>query len=374
MSIEALAWCNELLDVDGDDGVDLSASAANVLRILCEDAWKDRDYESYIKSETLERRTRLRWDAVAAALKKLEAIGLVFVVRRRAADGTRRSNTYVVLMNDRARTHASALGWSGEACSEKRTAEEAGCAIHSDISGVDQSVKTPPATPDLPENHSGNIGVAPYISRIDSRIYPSKRAQSAREREVNGFSEKAERSSGRENERDVARIARWEVFSKAWPWDTTEFPEHARRLFMQLSDDEQAAAIDGGPRYIADCKARIRKIAHAKTWIDGKGWLALKARSVESAAALGGGQFFAALGTAQFWRWLEYHAAARDVPMKWRSKRDGSVTFEGAQEAALMPMLFERNGRKGFWRKSEWPPSTAAVAAREGPEERSASP
>lgn len=362
MSFEALAWCNELLDAEPEDGVDLSASAANVLRILCEDAWKDRDYESFIKAETLERRTRLKWDAVSAALKKLEAIGLVFVVRRRASDGTRRSNTYVVLMNDRARTHAIALGWSGDACSEERTADEAGEASHSDISGVDQSVKTPPATPDLPENQSVNIGVAPYISRIESLKTPLKRAQGARER-GEGFSEKAGRPSGRENERDVARIARWGAFSKAWPWDATEFPEHARRLFMQLSDDEQLAAIDGGPRYIADCKARTRKIAHAKNWIDGKGWLALKARSVESAAALGGGQFFAIFGTPQFWRWLEYHAAVRERPLKWRSKRDGAATSEGKPDAVLMPMLFERGGRKGFWCDSEWPPPLASVGA-----------
>ncbi|WP_428991108.1 hypothetical protein [Methylocapsa aurea] len=172
-----------------------------------------------------------------------------------------------------------------------------------------------------------------------------------------------------------ARIARWNAFHKVWPWDATELPEHARRLFMHLSDDEQVAAIDGGPRYIADCKVRTRKIAHAKTWLDGKGWQALKARSVESAAALGGGQFFAALGTAQFWRWLEYYAVTPERSMKWRSKRDGSATFEGAPDAVRMPMLFDHGGRRGFWCKSEWPPRAPAVATGlDAPEERAASP
>jgi hypothetical protein len=137
---------------------------------------------------------------------------------------------------------------------------------------------------------------------------------------------------------------------------------------MRLGDDEQAAAVEGGPRYIADRRSRHKFIAHAKTWLRGKGWQALKARSVESAAALGGGQFFAALGTAQFFRWIEYYAIVGGRPMKWRSKRDGAATFEGAPDGALMPMLFERAGRKGFWCDSEWPPplTAAGVAANGG--------
>jgi hypothetical protein len=363
MSFEALAWCNDLLDADPEDGVDLSASAANVLRIICEDAWKDREHESLIKAETLERRTRLKWDAIAAALKKLEAMGLVFVSRRRASDGTRRPNTYVVLMNEKARTHASALGWSGDACSEKRTGGEVGGPIHSDISGVDQSVKTPLATPDLPENQSVNIGVAPYIPLNDSLTPPVTGARGARE-EGQELS-RTSRAEDRTNAADAQRLERWTAFAKIWPWRPNELQGEVRAVFLSLPVEDQRQALDGAPRYWAEAHANgVRNPWQARRWLLGEGWKSLKARSVESAAALGGARFKVMFGTAQFWRWLEYHHAVGDVALKWRDRRDGSLSSEGRENAIRMPLLFDLRGGKGFWRDTEWPPPTTA---RQGP-------
>ncbi|WP_198162250.1 hypothetical protein, partial [Methylosinus sp. R-45379] len=135
-------------------------------------------------------------------------------------------------------------------------------------------------------------------------------------------------------------------------------------------------ALDGAPRYWAEAHANgVRNPWQAKRWLLGEGWKSLKARSVESAAALGGATFFVAFGTAQFWRWLEYHKAARDVRLYWRDRRDGGYAREGDANAVEMPLLIDGRGGKGFSRNSEWPPplpaSSAAAnggAARAGPD------
>ncbi len=380
MSIKAVCWALDLQDER------LKPSAALVLVAICDAAYEDKNWECALKHTTIARKAKMSEDSVSKQIAHLRSIGYLHVVKHRGEDGKQLTNRYVVLIDEAARRHAFALGWDGAIRSEERTEElrgESEPTRKPDAADPQFAGRADPQNEDEPtrkfdpaDPHCCGSVINDFNEFNDS---PSKSPDDARE---GGASRNLENRTGEPVEAARAlrragadaRIARWEAFRKAWPWDGGEMPDHARRVFMQLGDDEQAEAVEGGPRYIADRRTRGKMIAHAKTWLDGKGWQALKARSVESAAALGGAGFFVAVGTAQFWRWLDYHRGARDVRLAWRDTRDGSISAEGRQNAELMPMLFEIGGRKGFWRKSEWPPATPRPASPNQPDPCGASP
>ncbi|WP_018265536.1 helix-turn-helix domain-containing protein [Methylosinus sp. LW4] len=368
MSIKATSWAWEL------DDRRLKPTLFLVLLAICDAAHEDRNFECVLKHSTIAAKAKISDDSVARQIAQLRAYGYLHVVKHRGEDGKQLTNRYIVLMTDAARRHAYSLGWDGaidavEERSEERTDAGADMASRPAICGSDRPANQgePTRKFDEADPHCCGSVIDDFNESNDS---PSKAPEAFGERGASRDFEKrtaegapASRGGGAE-----ARIARWDVFAKAWPWDALEGVEFARQKFMQLTDDEQIGAVEGGPRYIAECKARGRMIAHAKTYLAGKSWQSRKARSVESAAALGGAGFNVMFGTAQFWRWLDYHQAVRDVRLSWRDRRDGSASAQGRENAVLMPMLFELRGGKGFWRQSEWPPPIAGGAARAGPE------
>lgn len=373
MSIKAVCWALDLQDER------LKPPAALVLVAICDAAYEDKNWECALKHTTIAHKAKMSEDSVSRQIAHLKSIGYLHVVKHRGEDGKQLTNRYVVLIDEAARRHAFALGWDGAVRSEDRTEDMGERESRPAICGSDRPANQGEPTRKFDAADPHCCGSVINDFNESNRFPPSTPPSEAREGDASrdlenrtGEAAEADRASRRAGA--DARIARWDAFRKAWPWDVGEMPDLARRLFMQLSDGEQMEAVDGGPRYIADRRSRQKMIAHARTWLDGKGWQALKARSVESAAALGGAGFFVMLGTAQFWRWLEYHHAARDVRLAWRDTRDGSASAEGRQNAALMPMLFETGGRKGFWRKSEWPPPLPRAAPSEAPEARGASP
>ncbi|MBM3655128.1 MAG: hypothetical protein FJX06_20430 [Alphaproteobacteria bacterium] len=130
---------------------------------------------------------------------------------------------------------------------------------------------------------------------------------------------------------------------------------------MAASGDEQSAAVACGPRYIEDCVRRGRKIAHARTWLDGKGWQSFEAERAKSKI------------DAERERLAEAKARTHELQ---RLKYGGIVVRKGTPQAAAWarhdgaPLRF---GRVGAWedsivRPSEWPPpASSGEEARDGP-------
>jgi hypothetical protein len=359
MSIDAVGWAigQKTLSPAGKLALIVIAESANIHRNhVCD----------YHDQATLADRASMSVDTLQKRIKDLVELDLLFVVKRRASDGSVFKNYYVVLIDDDARRHAAANGWiprtnRGEAetasdRSEERTDDAVADGHHAANCGLDHAANQsqPCRKSEVAMPHCSGMAYkeGPELDRKvpESPPTPQEPGQlSPREGD-------ASRSENRmtAQDRDRQRLERWDRFRRLWPWDASELIGEARAVFLALSDEDQLAAIDGAPRYVAACcdrqtRARNHGIAHAKRWLSGEGWAALKARSVESAASIAGRPFTIRKGSPQAAAWAHYETVVYGAPRLkfFHSKALGEICT----------------------RPTEWPPSAKGVsdAARDGP-------
>jgi pyocin large subunit-like protein len=139
MSFTALNWACSIRDAN------VCAGARHVLLTLAQ--YADEDETCFPSLATLAAITNLSEDTVQRRIKNLVEHELIFVVRRKHTDGRRLTNYYCLLVDERARRHAMANGWSpasanaedAEKRSEDRTEEAADDALHTASCGVDHT-------------------------------------------------------------------------------------------------------------------------------------------------------------------------------------------------------------------------------------------
>jgi hypothetical protein len=375
MSLKAITWAFEL------DDARLTPVAKLVLLAIADAAREEKDFECDVRHETLARKAHVSSDTTQRRVKDLCALGYLYVMKRRGDDGCKISNRYIVLLNERARLHASANGWDGEiGAVESDDETETTDRSAERTNEMDSHASKPQAAAwSRPQGERNQAAGETEPSRtaaateqtltVFNNTPPTplrgegEGEQASLSGTTNGEAEANRRRCGRgDADEDGARLARWEKFRREWPWDTTELPEKARRAFMALSNGEQIAAVACGPRYIEDCVRRDRKIAHAKTWLAGKGWQSWEAERAKSKIEMEREQLAA--------------AKAKTHELQ-RQKYGGIVVRKGTPQAAAwarhdgVALAFQR---VGFWeaavvKPSEWPPSAAhADAPRDGPE------
>lgn len=348
MSLAAMSWAL--------DREDISTAAKMALAVIGESANMHRSHVcDYHDQATLARRASMSVDTFQKRIKELAAKDYLFVVSRRAIDGTKTKNYYVVLIDDAARAHAAAHGWSphfptdadgdDEGCSEDRTDGEI-APIHAADCGMDEGHPCRKSTETIPHCSGMANKEGPGIYQE----YPPT-PQGGRGDGVASLGSAGELAGRRarrsEPEIDAARLERWDEFRRRWPWDASELVGETRAVFLRLSDDDQRAALDGAPKYVAACReretrARNHGIVHAKRWLLGEGWAALKARSVGSAAALAGRPFTVRQGSPQAAAWARYETALHGAPrLKFFDSKAGPICM----------------------RPSEWPPPLGDGAA-----------
>jgi len=319
VSIGAVNWA-----IESDD---LSPNAKLVLILLAN--YADEFGESYPSQEILAQRTKQSTDSVQRRIADLIAAGLLFKIARSGADGRRMHNRYVVLHDEKARLHAVSLGWTPPASSAADRSlnrmEEGETGLHAADCGMDHAANGTEPCRNQNETMPHCCGVTHQLTINNTSPLPPKG--------VLGEGD-ASRGQGKKTPSDLANEA-WEALRKVWPWNATELPEAARTVFLRLTDDERRQAIDCAPRYIAECRRGDRKIAHAKSWLAGKGWQVFEGRSAESAAALAGAAFFVLRDSRQAAAWMRYEAAVHGKP--------------------LLKFIPTKRG-EGCYRPSEWPP------------------
>lgn len=358
MSINAVAWAL------GQSG--LSPSGKLTLVVIAESANMHRNHVcDYLNQATIAERASLSVDTLQRRVKELVDLDLLYIVKRRANDGSVAKNYYVVLFDDAARQHAAANGWAphgetagcgGEAdCSEERTEEKGAHASHAADCGMGHAAnETEPCRKSngaMPQLCGTAIQGRTGIDRNLPDSPPPSPDQGLGERMGGGGASRSENGTRVQNV-DATRLERWASFQHIWPWAEDEFPADARSEFLQLSDKDQEAAIAAVPGYIAACRKRVTKalnhgIPHAKKWLRGENWTIAKARSVESAASLGGAPFTVREGSPQAAAWARYETAMYGAPrLKFIPSRLGRICT----------------------RPTEWPPSLkAGEGARDGP-------
>ncbi|MGJ0505623.1 MAG: helix-turn-helix domain-containing protein [Methylocystis sp.] len=348
MSFSALNWACSIRDPS------VSAGARHVLLTLAQFA--DEHQTCYPSHAALAAITNLSPDTVQRRIKDLIEHGLVFVVKRKNNDGRRLTNYYVLLVDAAARAHALAHGMAEDG--SEREAEDdqpagrgidqpAGCGMdHAAGCGMDHAAGETDPCRRVHETMPQLCGIEP------SNNHQITLPPTPHRGEGGGASRKL-------SDDDQARLDRWQAFRKVWPWDAAELVAEARAVFLRLSTVEQQAAIDAAPRYVAACReretrARNHGIAHAKRWLSGEGWAALKARSAESAASLAGRPFAVRQGSPQAAAWAQYEAAVNGAPR---------LKFFHSNALGMICM-----------RPTEWPPSPKLTgvggpeSARDGPE------
>jgi|GEM_PF-4195245 len=367
MSFSALNWACAIRDAN------VCAGARHVLLTLAQ--YADEHQTCFPSLATLAAITNLSEDTVQRRLKNLVEHELIFVVRRKHTDGRRLTNYYCLLVDEASRRHAMANGWTpsalAESQSEERMENDENAVHHTASCGVDQTAgETKPhrrgneTTPQL-------CGVEPLTNhQITNPPLPPLRGEgegveASLSETTNGDGEASRRRCGSvEPDEDGARLARWEKFRGAWPWDATEKPEEARRRFMELANGEQLAAVASAARYIDACVQRDRKISHAKTWLSGKGWQVFDAPAQSASARV----------DAERQRIAEAKAKTHELQ---RQKYGGVVVRKGTPQAAAWArydgeaLKFHRVGawEDSVVKPSEWPPSAAqhGEGARDGP-------
>jgi hypothetical protein len=337
MSFAALNWACAIRDPN------VSAGARHVLLAMAQFA--DEAQTCYPSHAYLAAVTNLSEDTIQRRVRDLVELGLLYVVKRKNNDGRRLTNYYVLLVDERAKAHAIAHGWSPATArdgaqdglaedAESETVQPAGCGLDQAAGETEPCRRGNETMPQL-------CGIEP--SNNHQGTYPP-----TPQRGEGGGS-----AARKLSDDDEARLERWEAFRKLWPWDVTELVAEARGVFLRLSVVEQGAAIDAAPGYIAGCRerkttARNHGIAHAVKWLKGEGWLAAKARSVESAASLAGQPFMVRQGSPQAAAWAQYETAVYGAPR---------LKFIPSKAYGMACM-----------RPTEWPPRReAAEGARDGP-------
>lgn len=326
MSFAALKWVDSIET--------LSPSAKVVLFSLAQ--YASEKGESWPSQEVIARKTCQSIDSVQRRLKEMVQGGYLHLVKRKSDCGTQITNLYILLMDDETRAYAARCGWRGAEAGEN---------------GVENGVEN---GDEEAESRAADCGPE-EASRAAQRPQPGRTAPVAGPQLCgtnisNNLSKNLSPLPPNGGEREGAaapRFVHWDEFRRVWPFDPTELPGQAAAEFASLTDGERALAVARAPLYIAHCKTHGRKIAHARTWLSGRGWEAFAARSVESAAAKGGAGFVVEPGTPQAAAWTRYLEAAGERPLKF------------------IPTKYAKSGR-GAWRPSEWPPA-AGVSSRDGP-------
>jgi hypothetical protein len=371
MSLKAMSWAFALEDTR------LTPPCVAVLLAICDAAHEDEHFECRVSQKTLSKKSKVSEDSISRRVADLSAFGYLHVVKRRGPDGCRLSNCYIVLVDDGAKLHAKAQGWSDpkepdteyqNRASHARgeNADGESSADHPADCGMDHpaGATKPTRRNDKTNPHCCGMAYKDLTSKNGVRTSSSDGAGSSNGEEEHSDDDLKTREPATESQsRDIARLERWNRFFAVWPWRETELPGKAKSAFLTLCDVDQIAALDGAPQYWAAARASgLNHPAQAHNWLKDEGWKSLKARTQKSAAALGGAGFFVIFGTAQFWRWVEYHQAARDKPLKWVRRGDGSLTHAKDPNAIRCPLLFKTKAGFGFYRDSEWPPPMPRVA------------
>jgi hypothetical protein len=360
MSLAAITWAFSLEDMSPSTKLVLLGLADNADRV---------NGECFPSQEELARKTCQSVDSVQKRIKELAEQDYIFRVKRKSPQGTRITDLYIVLFNGLARDHAIAHGWQSGAVAERsleRTAGEktevgennhaANCGVDGEKNEVGEKNHT--ATGRNPHRNQAETtpqlcGVdidEPSINRHITAPLPPKASEP--DRVLEGGASLALEKSGeqkRAQERAETALAAWERFRRVWTFDPTELPEAARREFFRLSSEERDKAVAKAGDYLGECRRRLRKVAHAKTWLANKGWQAFEVgigpsvvAKVTGSAALGDGRFSIYEGSPQAAAWREYLAANGKPPMKFIPRSRGP----------------------GFCvRESEWPPPTAREKA-----------
>jgi hypothetical protein len=362
MSIQATQWAFGLQDER------LTPVTKLVLLAIADAAHEDKKFECAVKHTTIARKAHVSVDTAQRRVKDLCALGYLYVIKRRGADGCQVANSYCVLVDEEARKHALAQGWDGnvaprahsESGDEDRSLERTESEDR-DVTGPQLAARSGPqdernrAAGYTEPGRTAAAHNRQFLTESNNPPTPPRGEgegfEASLSETTNGDAEASRRRRGSvEADEDGARLRHWEAFRHAWPWDSTEMPEKARREFMALTSDEQAAAVAAAPRYIEACVSRDRKIAHAKTWLAGKGWQAFDAPKAASKADAHREQIA---------------AAKASLHEQQRRKYGGILVRKGTPQAAAwarhdgQALAFERIG---FWegavvKPSEWPPS-----------------
>ncbi len=318
MSAQAVAWA--LRQKTG------SPSAKSVLLALANYAGPDG--ACYPSQQRLAEDTEQSVDSVQRRLVELERLGFVFRQHRQGKRGWRRSDEFVVLMDDHARACAAAMGWAPHLGESARETLIDGRHVDSNAAdcGHDptpQSAATP--RPQIADSNTADEGPPkPHWCGTEPKHKPKHESPP---QPPQGGSMEVDDSDDR-----------WERFSKAWVFDDpTDRQEPAKKAFVRMMLDEQLAAIAAAPRYRDQCRLRARKMCHAKTWLADKGW-----QSFANPAPAAGQQspsIFIEAGSPQAAAWSRY-------------------TFETTGKRMFMTeMNAPGGGRKvGRYEHSEWPP------------------
>ena len=352
MSLIAITWAFSVENISPSAKLVLLAVADNT-------SDRDRDYgECFPSQEELARKTNQSVDTVQKRIKELAEQDYIFRVKRKTPHGTRLSDLYIMLFDGRSRAAAIAHGWQSGAVADRsleRTDGEftqVGENAHTAICGVagektEVGEKTHTATERNPHRNAAETtpqlcGVEP--SNNHQRTYPLPPKASEPDPALGGGA-----SLVQQQRADLALDA-WERFRRVWIFDATELPEAARREFFRLSSEERDKAIDAAGKYLGECRRRLRKTAHARTWLANKGWQAFEAGIGPAIAArqagstrLGDGRFSIFEGSPQAAAWADHLAKL------------------GKPRLRFIP----RNHGPGFCvLASEWPPPVAREAAR----------
>ena len=341
MSIRAITWA---FDIES-----ISPATKIVLLALADNADEDTG-AAFPSQATLARKTNQSVDSVQRKIKELVAEGLIYVTKNKSRAATNRSeddvvinNLYIVLFSSGAKSHAVSLGWLPPARSEERTGEN-DPAKHAANCG---SLPAKHAAGETQACRTGNVsepqlcGTEPS-GNCQGTSPPTPKA-SEPDRVLEGGA-----SLDMEKRAETA-LAAWERFRRAWIFDPTESVEAARREFFRLSGEDRDKALARAGDYLGECRRRIRKVKHARTWLADKGWQAFEVGIGPSIVAKatgsvrrGDGIWTIFEGGPQAAAWREYLAA------------------NGLPALKFIP----RNGGPGFCsRPSEWPPPAARQEA-----------
>lgn len=311
-----------------------SPSAKSVLLALANYAGPMGD--CYPSNTTIAEDTEQSRASVQRRMAELEAKGLIARFERFRKGGGQTTMEVVLLFSDKARAYASSRGWTpdiGVVASSKM--------LHADDdsdSGVADCDPVAVADCDAP----GRTGATPGVSLVRPPIEPSSEKSGEPPPSPQGGSVVG-----------GAALAIWERFEQAWGFeDPTDRREPARRAFDRLTISEAEAAIAAAGAYIAECKARQRKVCHAKTWLADRGWTGFTPKADAAApdgftrlpggALIPANKFWVEAGSAHAAAWERYTRKTRGVGL-------------------FMSETIGPDGKRarGTWKETQWPPSTS---------------
>ena len=328
MSVQAITWA--LKQKTG------SPSAKAILLALANYAGADGD--CYPSQERLADDTEQSVDSVQRRLRELEALGFIFRQHRQGRRGYRRSDEFVILMDDATRARAASLGWAPDVGQEARSTGIEPRHVEANTASCDLGNEAEPTPQTEASNTADSPGPKPHSCGTEPKQEPSQ--------------EPPPTPQGGSGEGDAA-LALWMQFEAAWGFeDPTDRREPARKAFDRLTITEARDAIAAAPLYQDACKARTRKPCHARTWLSDKGWqgfgAAAKATTPEGFVQLPTGALipankqWIAAGSAEAAAWNRHSRETKGVPL-WMHEQTGP------------------DGKRalGCWKDTQWPPRKA---------------